>query len=137
MISCILYRFARLSLETVLLKTIFHPPYSLLLGPNFSSIFWSSILMPRQPSLVANIPSSLTLTLVKKLSFMTILCHFGHAIPNICVNLDASFQTFMSHWNIFLSHWTFLVVLDSITKDHVFYYYKLCCKVVIYPLLSL
>ena len=59
--------------------------------------------------------------LEEKLSFMTILCHFGHVIPNIRVNLNASFQTFMSHWTIFLSHWTFLVILDSITKDHVFY----------------
>ena len=38
------------------------------------------------------------LTLVEKLSFMTILCHFGCVIPNIRVNLDASFQTFMSIW---------------------------------------
>ena len=30
-------------------------------------------------------------TLVEKLSFMTILCHFGCVIPNIRVNLDGSF----------------------------------------------
>ena len=30
-------------------------------------------------------------TLVEKLSFMTILCHFGRIIPNIRENLDASF----------------------------------------------
>ena len=50
---------------------------------------------------------------VEKLSFMTILCHFGCIIPNIRLNLDMSFRTFMSHW-------TFLVILDSVTKDHVF-----------------
>ena len=58
-------------------------------------------------------------SLVEKLSFMTILCQFRRVIPNICVNLDASFQTFMLHWTIFLSHWTFLVILDSVTTDHV------------------
>ena len=61
------------------------------------------------------------LSLVEKLSFMTILCHFGCFVPNIRVNLDPSFLTFMSHWTIFLSHWTFLVILDNVTKDHVIY----------------
>ena len=36
-------------------------------------------------------------TLVEKLLFMTILCHFGHVIPNIRIYWDASFQTFISH----------------------------------------
>ena len=53
-------------------------------------------------------------SVVEKLSFMPISRQLGHVIPNICVNLDASFQTFMSHW-------TFLVILDSVAKDHVFY----------------
>ena len=59
--------------------------------------------------------------LVEKLFFMTILCQLGSVIPNIRVNLDESFQTFMSHWTIFLSYWTFFVILDSVSKDHVFY----------------
>ena len=37
------------------------------------------------------------ISLVEKLSFIIILCQLGCVIPNICVNLDASFRTFMSH----------------------------------------
>ena len=59
--------------------------------------------------------------LVEKMSFMPISHQLGCIIPNIHVNLDASFQTFMSHWTIFLSHCTFLVILDNVAKDHVFY----------------
>ena len=52
-------------------------------------------------------------TLVEKLSFMTILCHFGRVIQNIRINLVLSFRTFMSHWTIFLSYGTFLVILNK------------------------
>ena len=55
-----------------------------------------------------------TYSIVEKISFMTILCHFGWVISNIRVNLDVSFQTFISHW-------TFLIILDNVTKDHIFY----------------
>ena len=50
--------------------------------------------------------------LVDKVSFMTILCHFGCVIPNIRVNLDASFEhpchigPFSCHIGHFLSFWT-------------------------------
>ena len=48
------------------------------------------------------------LTLVEKLFFMTILYHFGCIIPNI-------------HVTTFMSHLIFFIILDSVTKDHVFY----------------
>ena len=55
-------------------------------------------------------------SLVEKLSFMTILCHFGCVIPNTSHQLGHIIPK-----TIFLLHWTFLVILDSVTKDHVFY----------------
>ena len=67
-------------------------------------------------------------TLVEKLSFMTILCHFGCVIPNtshqfgrVIPNIHVTLYHFPVTLDLFLSHWTFLVILDNVTKDHVFY----------------
>ena len=52
-----------------------------------------------------------THSLVEKLSFMTILCHFGCVIPNIHINLDMSSEhschigPFSYHIGHFLSFW--------------------------------
>ena len=48
--------------------------------------------------------------IIEKIFFMTLLYQLGYIIPNIRVNLVASFYTFMSHWIIFLSHWRFLII---------------------------
>ena len=53
-------------------------------------------------------------SLVEKLSFMIILCHFGHIIPNTSCQLERVIP------NIHVTL-TFFVILDSVTNDHIFY----------------
>ena len=56
-----------------------------------------------------------------KLSFMIILCHFGCVIPNISHQLRRVIPNIHVTLDHFPVNWTFLVILDSVTKDHVFY----------------
>ena len=71
-------------------------------------------LLQRTVFLLVLVVNEIELVLVEKLSFVPILCQLGRVIPNIRINLDVLFQTFMSHW-------TFLVILDTVAKNHVFY----------------
>ena len=60
-------------------------------------------------------------SLVENLSFMTILYHFGRIIPNTSHQLGRVIPNIHVALDHFPVTWTFFVILDSVTKDHVFY----------------